>query len=175
MSAMSYWTPGWIGFGGNLDAGQGANADGSGVAFNGSSAGGFSATRYNFPSGWFVGSERSGMGLGLRGINPPGGFGAAYAEGTQFGYTLKNSPITVFGGIDTLKYDSGIPAAFSSLNAMSGVGAGGYAVHAGVEFKPTSNMSLSFGAGFTQQSGRIDSDAQSAPMSMDSQFGLVRR
>ena len=26
---VRYWTPGWLGFGGNLNAGQGANTDGN--------------------------------------------------------------------------------------------------------------------------------------------------
>jgi opacity protein-like surface antigen len=39
----------------------------------------------------------------------------------------------------------------------------GYGAFAGVEFKPTSNLSLSFGAGFTQQqSGGMDSDINSS-------------
>ena len=33
----------------------------------------------------------------------------------------------------------------------------GYSAHAGVEFKPTSNLSLSLGVGFTQQPGDINS------------------
>jgi opacity protein-like surface antigen len=37
----------------------------------------------------------------------------------------------------------------------------GYSARAGVEFQPTSNLSLSFGVGYTQQSGRVDSDINS--------------
>jgi hypothetical protein len=170
---MSYWVPGWLGFGGNLSAGQGANTGGNGVGYSSSEMGGLSAARYHFPNGWFVGSERGSLGFGMNGINQPGAFGSAYAEGAQFGYTLKNSPITVYGGLDTLKYDSGIPNAFSSLNAMTGTVTGGYRLHTGVEFNPSSNLSLSLGAGVTQQSGRVDTELQSTPLSHDSQFGLV--
>jgi hypothetical protein len=167
----SYWVPGWPGFGGNLSAG--GVTDSNGVGYSSSEAGGLSTTRYNFPTGWFVGSESGRLALGLSGLNQPGGFGATYAEGTQFGYTLKNSPITIYGGMDTLKYDSGIPNAFSNISGLTGTATGGYRVHTGVEFKPSSNVSLSLGAGFTQQSGRVDTDLQSAPLSTDSQFGLV--
>jgi len=39
----------------------------------------------------------------------------------------------------------------------------GYSARAGVEFQPTSNLSLSFGVGYTQQqSGRVDSDINSS-------------
>ena len=47
-ASVNYWTPGWLGFGGNLNAGQGANIDGSFASFDGVGAGGFSSTRYNF-------------------------------------------------------------------------------------------------------------------------------
>jgi len=162
---VTYWTPGWLGFGGNLDAGQGAN-------FGGSDAGGFSSTRTNFPNGWFVGNERAGMGLSMSGINQAGAFGSLYSEGMQFGYNSKNAPVTFYAGFDTLKYNSGIGSVFSPFDATSGT-LPGYRAHAGVEFKPTSNLSLSLGVGYTQQSGRIDSDTRSPSLSNASQFDLV--
>jgi opacity protein-like surface antigen len=167
---VRYWTPGWLGFGGNLNAGQGANTDGNFSGFGGSDAGGFSSTRTNFPNGWFVGNERGGM--GLSGINQAGTFGSFYSEGVQFGYNFQNSPVTVYGGFDTLKYKSGPGSAFSPFDSTSGT-VPGYAAHAGVEFKPTSNLSLSLGFGYTQQSGRIDSDTQSPSLSNASQYDLV--
>ena len=65
-SPVNYWIPGWpMGFSG--EAGEGSNAYGNFPSFDFRDArgGGFSHTRYNFPNGWFVGSERNGMGLGL--------------------------------------------------------------------------------------------------------------
>lgn len=167
---MSYWNPGWLGFGGNLDAGQGANAQ---AGFDGGGAGGFSS-RYNFSNGWFVGGERGGIGsgLGLSGISQAGAFGALQSKGVQFGYTFKNSAVSVYGGLDTLKYTPGIGAAFSPFDSTSS--AAGYGLHAGVEFKPTSNLSLSFGVGYTQPSGRLDTDTPSPSLSNASQFDLVR-
>jgi opacity protein-like surface antigen len=168
---VTYWTPGWLGFGGNLDAGQGANSDGNFRGFGGSDVGGFSSTRTNFPNGWFVGNERGGMGLNMTGINQTGAFGSLYSEGVQFGYNLKNAPVTFYAGFDTLKYNSGIGSAFSPFDATSSTP--GYRAHAGVEFKPTSNLSLSLGVGYTQQSGRIDGDTRSPSLSNASQFDLV--
>jgi hypothetical protein len=168
---VTYWTPGWLGFGGNLNAGQGANSDGNFAGFGGSDAGGFSSTRYNFSNGWFVGNERGGMGLSMNGISQAGAFGSLYSEGVQFGYNFKNAPVTVYAGFDSLKYNSGIGSAFSPFDSTSSTP--GYSAHAGVEFKPTSNLSLSLGVGYTQQSGRIDSDTKSPSLSNASQFDLV--
>jgi len=167
---MSYWTPGWLGFGGNLDAGQGANTQAGFAGFDGGGAGGFSS-RYNFSNGWFVGSERGGMGSGLGGINQAGAFGSLQTEGVQFGYTFKNTAVSVYGGLDTLKYNPGIGAAFSPFDSTSSTA--GYGMHAGVEFKPTSNLSLSLGFGYTQQSGRLDTDTKSPSLSNTSQVDLV--
>jgi opacity protein-like surface antigen len=166
---LSYWTPGWLGFGGNLNAGQGANADGNFASFDGGGAGGVSSARYNFPNGWFVGSERGGM--GLSGINQAGAFGSLQTEGVQFGYNFKNTAVSVYGGFDTLKYNSGIGGAFSPFDSTSSTA--GYGAHAGVEFKPTSNLSLSLGFGYTQQSGRLDTDTKSPSLSNASQVDLV--
>src|SRR3954468_2412059 len=109
---LTYWTPGWpLGIDDNPGAGQSATTYGNFPSFDGSgaSAGGFSYMRYHFPNGWFVGSERGAIGLGLNGIRQDaalGNFGALYTEGVQFGYSFKNSglPLTVYGGFDTLKY-----------------------------------------------------------------------
>jgi opacity protein-like surface antigen len=171
---MTYWTPGWLGFGGNLDAGQGANTQPGFAGFDGD-AGGF-VSRYNFSNGWFVGNERGGLGsgLGLSGINQAGAFGSLQTEGVQFGYTFKNTSVSVsvYGGFDSLKYNPGIGSAFSPFDSTSSTA--GYGAHAGVEFKPTSNLSLSLGVGYTQQSGRLDTDTKSPSLSNASQVDLVR-
>src|SRR3954447_25217344 len=65
---LTYWTPGWpLGFDDNPTAGQSANTYGNFPSFDVSDArgGGFSAMRYHFSNGWFVGSERGGMGMGM--------------------------------------------------------------------------------------------------------------
>jgi|KBSMisStaDraftv2_1062788.scaffolds.fasta_scaffold230946_2 opacity protein-like surface antigen len=176
-ASVNYWTPGWLGFGGNLNAGQGVNIDGSFASFDGVAASGFSSTRYNFGNGFFVGNERGGLGgmgfggMGLSGINQAGAFGSFQTEGVQFGYNFKNSPVTVFGGFDQLKYNSGIGGAFSSpFDSVSGTA--GYGAHAGVEFKPASNLSLQLGFSY-QQSGTVDTDTKMPSLSNQSQFDLV--
>jgi opacity protein-like surface antigen len=180
-AAVNYWIPGWpIGFGGNLTVGQSSNAYGNFPSFEGSDArgGGFSYMRHNFPNGWFVGGEGGGMGLSMSGINRDGAFGnlgSLYYQGVQFGYDFKNAgglPLTVYAGFDTLKYNAGIGGPFAPFDAMSGT-LPGYSVHGGVEFQPASNVSLSLGFGYTQQSGRIDSDINSLslPGATPSAFG----
>jgi opacity protein-like surface antigen len=151
---VGYWLPNWpLGFGGSLSAAAGAERYGNFPSFNGSDASGaYGTTRYNFSNGWFVGSERTN--LGFNGFSQDSTFGGYHTEGVQFGYNFKNTsmPITVFGGLDTLKYNSGLGGnPFAPFDNQSGTA--GYSAHAGVEFKPTSNLSLSFGASFSQQSG----------------------
>jgi opacity protein-like surface antigen len=168
---VPYWSSGWpLGFGGNLASGQGANAYGDPSAFDGGNAGG---SRYNFPNGWFVGSERSGLGLtGMQQGAAFSSFGGLYTEGKQFGYSFKNAsglPVTFYGGLDTLKFDTGIGNPISPFNPVSGTA--GYTARAGIEIQPTSNLSLSLGVGYTQQSGRLDSDINSALLPGASAFG----
>jgi opacity protein-like surface antigen len=175
---VSYWIPGWpLGFGGNQAAGQSSNTYGNFPGFDGSDArGGFSYMRYNFPNGWFVGSE--GGGMGLNGISQASAFGASlYYQGVQFGYTFKNNgglPLTVYAGFDTLKYNSGIGSPFAPFDNVSGT-LPGYSAHAGVEYQPTPNVSLSLGFGYTQQSGRLDSDINSLALPGASSFAVGPR
>jgi len=177
---VTYWIPSWpIGFGGNPTVDQSSNTYGNFPSFDGSDArgGGFSYMRYNFPNGWFVGGEGGGMGLSINGINQVGAFGnigSLYYQGVQFGYNFQNAPLTVYAGFDTLKYNAGIGGPFAPFDTMSGT-LPGYSAHAGVEFKPTRNLSLSLGFGYTQQSGRIDSDINSLSLSGASPFAFSGR
>jgi opacity protein-like surface antigen len=159
---VSYWLPSWpIGFGGNPAAGQSSNTYGNFPSFDGSGArgGGFSNMRYHFPNGWFVGSEGGGMGLGLNGISQNGAFGSSLNyEGVQFGYKFQNAglPVTLYAGFDTLKYNTGIGSPFAPFDSQAGT-LPGYSAHAGVEFQPTPNVSLSLGVGYQQSGGDINS------------------
>jgi opacity protein-like surface antigen len=177
---VNYWIPGWpVGFGGNLTVGQGSNTYGNFPGFDGSDArgGGFSYMRYNFPNGWFVGGEGGGMGLSMNGINRDGAFGnigSLYYQGVQFGYNFQNAPLTIYAGFDTLKYNSGIGSPFAPFDTVSGT-LPGYSAHAGVEFQPAPNVSLSLGFGYTQQSGRIDSDINSLTLPGASPFAVSGR
>jgi hypothetical protein len=154
---VTYWIPSWpVGFGGNLTVGQSPNTYGNFPSFDGSDirGAGFSSMRYNFPNGWFVGGEGGDMGLSMNGINQNGAFGGSlYYEGAQFGYNFQNAgglPITVYAGFDTLKYKSDIGGPFAPFDTMSGT-LPGYSAHAGVEFAPAPNVSLSLGFGYTRQ------------------------
>ena len=176
---VNYWIPGWpAGFGGNLTVGQGSNTYGNFPSFDGSDArAGFSSMRYNFPNGWFVGGEGGGMGLSMSGINRDGAFGnlgSLYYQGVQFGYNFQNAPLTIYAGFDTLKYNSGIGSPFAPFDTVSGT-LPGYSAHAGVEFQPAPNVSLSLGFGYTQQSGRIDSDINSLSLPGASPFAVSGR
>jgi opacity protein-like surface antigen len=162
---VRYWIPSWpLGFGGNPTEGQGANSYGDFPSFDGRDAQG-GGSRYNFSNGWFVGGEGGRMGLNMSGINQGGALGNFSSldyQGVQFGYNFQNAPLTVHAGFDTLKYNTGIGSPFAPFDSTSGT-LPGYSAHAGVEFRPTSNLSLSLGFGYTQQSGsgRIDSDINS--------------
>lgn len=181
---MTYWTPGWpLGFGGDLTA-QGANAYGNFPSFDaGGARGGYSVTRYDLPNGWFVGRETGGVGLNLSGISQDGAFGtfrSPYYQGMQFGYNFQSGlPLRVYAGFDTLKYDggkfdTGIGGPLAPFDTTSGT-ARGYRAHAGVEFQPAPNLSLSVGVGFTQQSVGSDSDIGSLPASGPAAFGPFDR
>jgi len=178
---VRYWIPGFpFGFGGNPAFGQNANAYGNFPSFDGNDVGGFSNTRFNFPNGWFVGSEAGGIGLSMNGINQDGAFGnigSLYYQGVQFGYNFQNAgglPVGVYAGFDTLNYKSGIGGPFTPFDTTSGT-LPGYSAHAGVEFQPAPNVSLSLGFGYTQQSGRIDSDINSLWLPGASPFAISGR
>jgi opacity protein-like surface antigen len=168
---VTYWIPSWpLGFGGAPAAGQNANSYGNFPAYDGRD-GGFSYSRYNFSNGWFVGGEGGRMGLSMTGVNQAfGNFGSLNYQGVQFGYNFGNSgglPVTVYAGVDTLKYNMGIGNLFAPFDSVSGT-LPGYSAHAGVEFKPTSNVTLGLGFDYTQQSTRVDSDINSLSRPGDS-------
>ncbi len=173
VAPLRYWMPGGpFGYGG--DAGQRADIDGSFSSYTAGEA----ASRYNFSNGFFVGSDRGNVGWnGLSQLGPVGNFSALSYQSSQVGYNYKTAggmPVTFFAGFDTMKYGNGIGSSLAPLTSGAGPGYSGFA---GVEFKPTSNLSLSFGAAFTQQqSGRMDSDINSNMLPGESPvFGGMRR
>jgi opacity protein-like surface antigen len=177
---VTYWIPSSLfGFGGNPTDGQSSNTYGNFPGFDGSGArgGGFSYMRYNFSNGWFVGNEGGRMGLSMNGINEDGAFGNIHYEGVQFGYNFQNAagvPIAVYAGFDTVKYNSGIGSPFAPFDSTSST-LPGYSAHAGVEFQPASNVSLSLGFGYTQQSGNLGSDINSLSLPGASPFAFGGR
>ncbi|MDN5004358.1 hypothetical protein ACFQZO_26290 [Bradyrhizobium sp. GCM10027634] len=169
VAPLRYWIPGGaFGYGGSTDS------YGNFPSFNAGEADG----GYDFRPGFFVGSQRGSLGLsGFSQAGSSGNFSALSYDSTQFGYNMKTaggSPVTFFAGFDTLKYGNGIGSSVAPLTSSA---APGYSAFAGVEFKPTSNLSLSFGAGFTQQDGgRMDSDIRSNMLPGESPaLGQLRR
>ena len=175
---MPAWTSGWqTGFGGSVGAGQGASPYGDLLAFGGGAAArdNFSS-RYSFDNGWFIGNERGGLGFGNFGPTGAwGNLGSLSYEGAQVGYTFSNAPVSVYAGFDTLKFNTApltSPlAGFDSQAATSP----GYGVHAGVEIRPTSNLSLSLGVGYAQQPGGIDTGINSFAVPGATSFAFGRR
>ena len=169
VAPLRYWIPGGaFGFGGSTES------YGNFPSFNAGDANG----GYDFRPGFFVGSQRGNLGpSGFSQAGSAGNFSALSYDSTQFGYNMKTaggSPVTFFAGFDTLKYGNGIG---SSVAPLTSAAAPGYGAFAGIEFKPTSNLSLSFGAGFTQRdSGRMDSDIHSNMLPGESPaLGVLRR
>ena len=123
-------------------------------------------------------AQRSDVSLGLSGMSQMSAFGSfssLQSEGMRFGYNFQNSPVSVYGGFNALKYDSGLGNPFAPSAAFSGTSSG-YSMQAGVEFRPAANLSLSLGASFIQmQPGRTDSDINSRALTGESSgFDLVR-
>ena len=170
------WASGWSsGFGGNLSADPGANANpnGESAGFANNSAGvGAFTQRYSFSSNSFAGNGGF-SGSGLTGLNQTAAFGSSITyDGVQVGYNFKNSPISVFAGFDTAKYNPGLGSnPFSPFDTSSNASPG-YTARAGVEFKPTSNLSLSLGASFTQAG--TDNNNSAAILPGASPFGVRR-
>jgi hypothetical protein len=161
VAPVPYWIPTWpFGFGGNLTAAQSSNTYGNFLGFDSTDARGsdFSYMRYNLPNGWFAVAEGGGMGLSMNGISQDGAFDNIRSlsyQGVQFGYNFKSGgglPFTVYAGLDTLKYDTGIGGPFAPFDTTGTLP--GYSAHTGIEFQPAPNVSLSLGLGYTQQPGR---------------------
>jgi hypothetical protein len=165
-TAVPYSMANWpIGFGGSLSGDQ----DADGVTRDG-------ASRYNFSNGMFIGS-RSATAFGINQAGAYGNLGSFSYEGMKFGYDFKNAPLTVFGGLDTFKYNvgPGPSSPFAAFENTSGT-VPGYGVNAGVEFRPTSNLSLSLGVGYVDQSaGRLDSDIRSPLLPGQTPLGIGGR
>ena len=156
---VRYWTPGSLfGFGGSLADGQKADTYGNFPSFDAAAAQGADFSYLNGrPDGWFVGGE--GGRVGWNGLGQSAAFGGLEYQGAQVGYNFKgvgNTPVTFFAGFDSLKYNPpGAGGPLAPFSGNQGVNAG-YSARAGIEFRPSSNVSLSFGASFTQQGAERD-------------------
>jgi hypothetical protein len=159
---VKYWIPfGPFGFGGGAAESTGVETYSNFPSFDVEQAdkGGFSVRAYSAPAGPLAGFGWNSIGGAF------GNFGSLSYDSTQLGYSFKgagNMPVTVFGGVDTLKYG---PDAFNTITSFShsAGAAAASGVHAGVEIRPTSNLSLSLSAGYTQfQPGLAGGDISSS-------------
>lgn len=150
---VRYWIPfGPFGFGDGAATTTGMETYGNVPNFNFGDAGktGFVFRSYSTPVSALT------NGFGWNGIGNATAFSTLDSlsyERTQFGYSFKgtgNMPVTLFGGVDTLKYNPDAFSTITSFNSNPGTPAA-YGVHAGIEVRPTSNLSLSFSAGYTQE------------------------
>ncbi|ABD88950.1 hypothetical protein [Rhodopseudomonas palustris] len=164
VAPVRYWLPGGLfGFGGN--ATTSVDSYSNFPSFDANAAGGGADWRDNFPTGPFLRGESGSLSLsGLGQTSAFGSFGALNYDSTQFGYAFKGAgglPVKVFAGFDSLKYDSDVLRPLTPLSSDAGTPAA-YSANVGFEIQPAANLSLSFGAGYTQQqSGRLDSDINS--------------
>jgi hypothetical protein len=151
-----------IGFHSGLTVGQDSSVYGNFAGFDGGNTRGLSWTRTDFSNGWFVGGG-SAPAFGLSGINQGNAVGTSLqTDGVQFGYKFQNGlPVTLYAGFDTLKTTGGLGsnplAPFDSTSGTLPV----YRAHAGVEFQPAPNLSLSLGVGYTQAPSRLDNELNS--------------
>ena len=140
-------------------------------------------TYSNVPDFNFEGADKTGFvfrsysapvsaltsGFGWSGLGNATAFGALDSlshDRTQFGYNFKGAgdmPVTLFGGVDTLKYNPDAFSSITSYNANPGTAAV-YGVHAGIEVRPTSNLSLSFSAGYTHEQPGLTGDNLSSSL-----------
>jgi opacity protein-like surface antigen len=118
------------------------------------------SSRFNFENGWFVGSARGNPGFGATSFTPVTAFGnpaGASFQSVQTGYNFQSAPVSVYAGLDTLKFNSPIGSPFAGLDSSSANSATSYGVRAGVEIRPMSNLSVSLGVGFSQQPSDLNS------------------
>src|SRR5262245_28337920 len=83
---VQYWLPSsWFGFGGSSTVGlDGRDAHDS---------------RANLPSGWFIAGTRNDFAMsGVSRAAAFGNIGSLSTEGVQFGYALKDTPLSIYAG-----------------------------------------------------------------------------
>ena len=135
---MQYWLPNWpLGFGGNADADQATDKFGRPVGFSSGEArgGDFAFTRFNFPDGWFVGSERGGGGVVRRLQSSACPVSARSSMKARSWLRLPECDRDHLWRVQRVKYNSGIGDPFSAFDSRSST-ASGYSAQVGVKFQP---------------------------------------
>lgn len=133
--------------------------------------------RDNFRTGMFASSQSGSVGLsGLGQAAAFSNFGALTYDSAVTGYNFKgagNLPVTVYTGFDKLDYRPGIGSPLAPFSSDASA-ATGYRARAGIAFRPTANVTLSFEAGVTQPPSG-DGDINSPLLPALSPFSGVRR
>lgn len=164
VAPIRYWIPGGpFGLGGDTTTQYWDNApDEDGFRK------GFSFSSYSIPANSFnvpfsAGAFTVGSGLS--------------SDGAQYGYSFKgigDTPVTLFGGVSSLRTT---PDVFTSIvtPGLQPSGTLATSVNAGVEFKPTSNVTLSLSGSFVQSNPTLDTDIRSQLLSAQNPGFLGRR
>lgn len=150
VAPIRYWIPGGpFGLGGETTTQYwGSAPDDSGFRK------GFSFSSYSIPVNSFTG--------GFGGMTFTGGNGLS-SDGAQYAYSFKSlgdTPVTFFGGVSSLRTT---PDVFTSLVTPGFERSSTLAtsINAGIEFKPTSNLTLSLSGSIVQSSPSLDTDMHS--------------
>lgn len=150
VAPIRYWIPGGpFGFGGDTTTQYwGSSPDEDGFRK------GFSFSSYSIPANSFTVPFSAGAFTGGNGLS---------SDGAQYAYSFKSlgdTPITFFGGVSSLRTT---PDVFTTLvtPGLERSSTLATSINAGVEFKPTSNISLSLSAGYVQPSTTLDNDMRS--------------
>jgi opacity protein-like surface antigen len=152
-----YLSGGPFGFGGTVET----QSWGSAPDENGFRKG-FAVTSFEIPLNSFASSLAPNN--PWSNIGAFGGSSSLAVNGAQYGYSFKglgDTPVTLFGSVSSLRttpdvFNSLITPGFDNGRSLA------TSVSAGIEFKPTSNISLSLSAGVTQPSAEnVDTDLRS--------------
>ncbi len=155
VAPIPYWTPGGtFGYGGDITTqywGSTLDEDGFRKGFSFSS---FSIPANSFTNSFAWGGFAASALTGVSGLS---------SDGAQYAYSFKSlgdTPVTLFGGVSSLRTT---PDVFTSLvtPGLERSSTLATSVNAGIEFKPTSNISLSLSAGYVQPSATLDTDVRS--------------
>ena len=163
VAPIPYVGSGGFGFGGDVTTHFESPADEDGFRK------GYSFRSFSYP----VSSFASGLSWG--GIGAFGSSGLV-SDGAQYGYSFKglgDMPVTLFGSVASLRsrpdvFTSLVTPGYERSNTLA------TSVNAGVAFKPTSNISLSFSAGFVQPSATTETDLRSQLISTQPAFRGLR-
>ncbi len=164
VAPIRYWIPGGpFGLGGDTTTQYWDNApDEDGFRK------GFSFSSYSIPANSFNVPFSAGAFTVASGLS---------SDGAQYGYSFKgigDTPVTLFGGVSSLRTT---PDVFTSIvtPGLQPSGTLATSVNAGVEFKPTSNVTLSLSGSFVQSNPTLDTDIRSQLLSPQNPGFLGRR